>query len=224
MCKHSFNGPIRFTSQCGEVSYTLPLPTAVLRAEITCSLCGAGASSVSLKEIRSATFDPMATPRATPIPTTEAVQPTPITIDNFFVASYGIFTEVNSIPEGFTLFFSSRSSKYYRNHDGSKLARASDHWGRDIRNCSWHLYGYPRMNCFKWSKVYGKRVFIGVIAIDCLSVRDKAKERAAMKTPPKKAAQDGWGEMASRVPEGEHMTAEPQKGYRGGRMKWRGGL
>ena len=100
-------------------------------------------------------------------------QPTPITIDNFFVASFGVWKEIEEIPTGFSKFFKSKGSEYYRNTDGSKVVRKSDHWGSRIRFCTWYLYGYKKLPCFRWNAEYGKDYKIGIISINEFEIHQK---------------------------------------------------
>lgn len=92
-------------------------------------------------------------------------QPLPITIDNFFIATTGDFKEIRKVPFGFASFFKSKGSEYYKNEDGSKLIRVSDHWGAGIKYCNWFLIGYKYMHVGKFQKVYGKDFRIGIIDI-----------------------------------------------------------
>lgn len=108
------------------------------------------------------------------IPKTKRVnikyQPTPITIENFFIATNGLFTEIQQVPFGFSHFFKSKSSNYYANEDNTLLVRTSDHWGYQIANCNWFLDGYDRIISWKWQKWYGKSIKIGIIKFDMLTV------------------------------------------------------
>lgn len=91
------------------------------------------------------------------------IQPLPITIDNFFVSTYGIFDEIKQIPEGFSSFFKSRGSEYYSNAGKQHLIRVSNHWGLNINLCSWHLKGHRKTVTWEWQKKYGKHERIGLI-------------------------------------------------------------
>lgn len=103
-------------------------------------------------------------------------QPTPITVENFFVASFGVWKEIYKIPNGFSKFFESKGSEYYRNTDGSEIVRKSDHWGSRIRFCTWHLDGYKKVPCFKWNSLYGKEPKIGIISISDFETHIKTVE------------------------------------------------
>lgn len=93
------------------------------------------------------------------------VQPIPITIENFFICTYGIFTEIEIIPDGFEKFFKSKESSYYTNADKSIVIRSSNHWGHMIKFCSWHLKGYEQGSSYQWQKKYGKGQRLGIINI-----------------------------------------------------------
>ncbi|MEX0313435.1 MAG: hypothetical protein AB3N18_04595 [Allomuricauda sp.] len=95
-------------------------------------------------------------------------QPTPITIDNFHIATRGEFIEIDEVPEGFELFFKSKKSKYYKDSDSSVLIRESDHWGYRIKLCDWFLRGYDRIDCGRWKKQHLEPTKIGMIAISQL--------------------------------------------------------
>lgn len=97
-------------------------------------------------------------------------QPTPINIDNFFISTMGVFTEMERIPDGFTMFFQSKGSQYYCDDKKRFLVRVSDHWGHGIRFCSWHLKGYPKIISWRWQKQFGKHNRIGFIRIDELEI------------------------------------------------------
>jgi len=91
-----------------------------------------------------------------------------ISIENFFIASLGEFTEIFSIPEGFSLFFTSKyngidSSWYYTNEDKTLLIRVSNHWGSGISQCNWYLKGYHKSNSYNWTTTN-----IGLIAFSDL--------------------------------------------------------
>jgi hypothetical protein len=113
------------------------------------------------------------------------VQPTPITIDNFFISTKGVFTELIEMPEGFTIFFNSKESKYYSNEDKTQLIRISNHWGYGIKYCSWLLKGYKAEVAWKWKKSNGKHDRIGIISISNLKVNpafyDKNKNKHVIK-------------------------------------------
>lgn len=89
---------------------------------------------------------------------------TSITIDNFFLASSGVFTEVKEIPEGFNVFFTSKSSTYFTNENKTILIRKSDHWGSRIRSCHWYLNGYKKGLSKKWKTYAGTKQKFGMIA------------------------------------------------------------
>ena len=93
-------------------------------------------------------------------------QPKPITWENFFISTYGLFKEIDSIPKGFTFIFSSKRSEYFVNKDKSIIIRASDHWGFGIKFCSWHLKNYGRCSCRNWKKYNGDDEKIGMIYIE----------------------------------------------------------
>lgn len=99
------------------------------------------------------------------IETGNVVKKIDITIDNFFVKSKGNFIELKSIPENFEKFFDSKTSTYYTNNNKDVLIRVSDHWGENIRFCSWFLIGYEKFACWKWKKKYGSEMKIGLINI-----------------------------------------------------------
>jgi hypothetical protein len=86
-----------------------------------------------------------------------------ITIDNYFVASYGVFDEIYEIPEGYKLHYKSKSSTYWVSPDERFLVRKSDHWGYGIKNCKWFLNGYPKMKSHKWSTQFDGAFKIGII-------------------------------------------------------------
>lgn len=98
------------------------------------------------------------------------IQTTPITIDNFFIASKGTFKELQSIPSGFTKFFTSKKSIYYSNEEKTELVRVSDHWGYRIRFCAWHLEGYKKISSWDWKKKIGNEMRIGIILYSDLEV------------------------------------------------------
>jgi len=91
-----------------------------------------------------------------------------ININNFFVASLGTWDEINEIPEGFTLFHSTRDSRYFKNKDETILIRISDHWGSGIRECNWYLKGYARYNSFLFKKNQNGKSKIGIIELSQL--------------------------------------------------------
>ncbi len=98
------------------------------------------------------------------------IQTLPITIDNFFVSTYGVFEELTSIPNNFELFFNSKESKYYSNSEKTQIVRVSNHWGYRIRFCSWMLKGYREGSSFRWQKENGKQHRIGIISISDFKV------------------------------------------------------
>lgn len=98
-------------------------------------------------------------------------QEIPVTIGNFFVRTYGEFTEINEIPEGFSLFYSSKGSQYYTNEAKDTLIRSSDHWGWNIAFCCWYLIGYKKCVSWRFQKHYGKESKIGLIKISELAER-----------------------------------------------------
>jgi len=93
------------------------------------------------------------------------IQPTPITIENFFINTFGIFKEIKEISPTFNSFFKSKGSEYFTNADNTELIRVSDHWGYNIRFCSWHLEGIKRISCYNWQKEHGRHKRIGQIMI-----------------------------------------------------------
>lgn len=105
-------------------------------------------------------------------------QPTPITIDNFFIRTKGVFREIKEVPYGYKSIFKSKKSEYFTNEEKTKIVRISDHWGFKIRFCAWHLQSnpegsYEKMSSFKWSRINGKKCFkIGIIHISDLSVNN----------------------------------------------------
>ncbi|HET8736196.1 MAG TPA: hypothetical protein VFM69_06335 [Pricia sp.] len=93
-------------------------------------------------------------PKKGPKPKKKApVQGMPITIDNFFVNTFGEFEEIESVPDGFTLFFRSRGSRYYTGQNKDVLVRVSDHWGWGIRFCNWYLKGFAKKHCGGWKNL-----------------------------------------------------------------------
>jgi hypothetical protein len=98
------------------------------------------------------------------------IQTLPITIDNFFIKTMGVFTEIYEIPSDFVMFFSSKGSRYYTNHTQDKLIRKSNHWGHGIKFCSWQLNGYKHLRLWDWQKKYGKTFKIGIISLSELSI------------------------------------------------------
>ncbi|HTB99871.1 MAG TPA: hypothetical protein VK705_04255 [Ferruginibacter sp.] len=94
------------------------------------------------------------------------IQPLPITIDNFFVRTTGVFKEIEFIPVGYVGFFNSKESAYYHSPDKDKIVRVSNHWGFSIRFCAWFLDGYEKESSFKWGKNNGKQMRIGIISIN----------------------------------------------------------
>lgn len=105
------------------------------------------------------------------------VQTLPITIDNFFIASKGVFEEIEAIPEGFTKFFSSKSSEYFCNDEKKILIRRSDHWGSNIRFCAWFLNGQKHECSWKWQDKYGKGKRIGSILFSDLIINNAFQPR-----------------------------------------------
>lgn len=93
------------------------------------------------------------------------IQSTPITIENFFICTYGVFIEIKIIPDGFEKFFKSKESSYYTNADKSILIRSSNHWGHMIKFCSWYLKGYGKESSYRWQKKHGKGQKFGIINI-----------------------------------------------------------
>lgn len=75
--------------------------------------------------------------------------------DNFFVATAGLFTEIQSIPNGFELFFKSKTSSYYTDSNKETLVRRSDHWGCKIAFCAWFIDGIKQESSYKWKKKHG---------------------------------------------------------------------
>lgn len=104
-----------------------------------------------------------------------------ITVENFFVKSTGVFEKVKKLPEGLVLNFQSKSSTYYVNAEKTHLWRVSDHWGHSIRECAWFLRGYPKISSFVWSKIYKRRMKIGMIAFADLSPNNTEPKKAKVK-------------------------------------------
>lgn len=113
-------------------------------------------------------------------------QPTPITIDNFFIRTSGVYDEIQSIPEGFHCFFRSKGSAYWTNEFKTHVVRVSDHWGFNIRFCAWflkenHNGTYDRISSFKWKKIKGKENRIGIIHISNFSINGKVSRQPKSK-------------------------------------------
>lgn len=103
------------------------------------------------------------------------MEPTPVTIDNFFLATVGTFERIEKIPEGFIQFFKSKGSVYYTNEAKDTLVRASDHWGSGIRYCNWYIKGIDPFPSMWWQKNMGKRKVIGIIKYaDMVDIRGAA--------------------------------------------------
>ena len=100
------------------------------------------------------------------------VQELPITIDNFFISTMGVFAEIDKVPEGFVKFFKSKESEYYHDEGKLTLIRISNHWGYRIRFCTWHLEGYKKIIAWQWKSKYGKKMRIGIIKITELKVNN----------------------------------------------------
>lgn len=102
-------------------------------------------------------------------------QPLPISIDNFFIRTRGVYDELKIIPNDFKSFFKSRGSEYFTNDDKTHIIRVSDHWGFNIRFCAWFLKEtptgtYDKISSFKWKKNKGGGKRIGIIHISNFSV------------------------------------------------------
>lgn len=101
----------------------------------------------------------------------------PVTIDNFYLTTYGIFNEINAIPPDFKSFFKSKGSEYFTNEEKTHLIRVSDHWGMYIRYCDWFLKvgeHVERISSFKWTKKYGKgNLRIGIIKYSDLTINNR---------------------------------------------------
>ena len=95
----------------------------------------------------------------------KVVQPLPITIDNFFISTYGVFKEIEEIPKEYYSFFKSTGSEYFRTIKGDVVIRKSDHWGNGINNCSWFLEGHPIGSSWEWKKNMDDPIKIGMIEI-----------------------------------------------------------
>lgn len=95
-------------------------------------------------------------------------QTTPITWENFFIASKGMFTEVEEIPKNFTPLHKSRGSEYFISYDKKVLIRRSNHWGYGIRFCNWYLKGYGYDSCRRWKKNVDSPCKIGRVNINDL--------------------------------------------------------
>lgn len=95
-----------------------------------------------------------------------------LNIKNFWDASVGMWTEIDSVPEHFTLFAKSGKSSYYTNEAKDTVVRSSDHWGSGVRNCNWYLSGYNMNNSFLWKRLGGTGIKFGMIKIkDLIDVR-----------------------------------------------------
>lgn len=92
-----------------------------------------------------------------------------ISLNNFFISSKGDWDEIQSIPEGFTLFYKSKSSQYFVNTTKDKIIRISNHWGIGIKKCHWFLIGYEKCHSFHWSNKFKGQNKIGMIEISQLS-------------------------------------------------------
>ena len=101
---------------------------------------------------------------------TYPIQPTPITINNFFISTKGLFNEISEIHLGFESFFKSKNSEYFTNSDRTILIRKSNHWGFRIKNCDWHLKGYGLVSCGRFSKENQNSFKIGIIKYSDLKV------------------------------------------------------
>lgn len=101
------------------------------------------------------------------------IQEYPITMDNFFINTFGVFTELENIPIGFKLFFVSKKSMYYENEERNYLIRVSDHWGYGIRFCSWLLHGYKNQTAWKWQEDYSDDMRVGIIPISELQLNPR---------------------------------------------------
>lgn len=85
------------------------------------------------------------------------------TYKNFHIKSRGEFVEIPAVPKGFKLFYSTSTSKYYTNEDRTILVRQSDHWGKKIKNCTWYLKNYCRLDVHDWQEFVGEHQIIGMI-------------------------------------------------------------
>ena len=109
---------------------------------------------------------------------TEApIQPLPITWENFFMATKGIFDEIDYIPYGFESFYKSKGSEYFINEDKTQLVRKSNHWGYGIKYCNWYLKGYGFRYCASWSKLVDNPLKTGIIKIGNLKPIIKKKKK-----------------------------------------------
>lgn len=79
-----------------------------------------------------------------------------LTLDNFFEASLGLWTEIRLIPEDYLLLRQGKQSTYYLSPDKQTVVRVSNHWGSGIAQCNWYLQNYPRRNAYHWR--WGKRI------------------------------------------------------------------
>jgi hypothetical protein len=73
-----------------------------------------------------------------------------LTIDNFFEASVGVWSEIPGLPNGFVLLYESGKSKYFTNPEKTVVVRFSNHWGSGIRQCNWYLGNALRQNAWGW--------------------------------------------------------------------------
>lgn len=104
-------------------------------------------------------------------------QPLPITIDNFFIRTWGVFNELKALPVGYKNFFESRGSEYFTNEDKTKIVRVSDHWGFNIRFCAWFLKEvgqtkFEKISSWRWKKKKGSDKRIGIITISNFNINN----------------------------------------------------
>lgn len=85
-------------------------------------------------------------------------QPTPITKDNFHIATYGWWQEIPELIEGYELIHKSKGSAYWASPCGEILIRKSDHWGYQIKYCDWFIKGYKKMHCTHWRRNFGVKM------------------------------------------------------------------
>ncbi len=93
------------------------------------------------------------------------IQMLPVTMDNFFMSTYGVFDRLDEIPAGYEKIFESRGSAYYSDESKETLIRVSDHWGHSIKCCAWFIRGFEKKSSWRWQKQHGKEKFVGLIKI-----------------------------------------------------------
>lgn len=113
-------------------------------------------------------------------------QPTPITVENFFIRTKAVYDEIQTIPEGFHCFFRSKGSAYWTNQEKTHIVRESDHWGFNIRYCAWYLKQDPQgtykmISSFKWKKLNGNSKRIGIVHISNFSVNETVTRQPRQK-------------------------------------------